>query len=155
MIYEYGIKQGANGVRLVKERSVGKDRMCTEPAEIARLLQEAYKPWELAEEHAYVVALSSCGKVLGIFELAVGTINGALIAPLGVFQRLLLLNAPGFVFAHNHPSESLKPSKEDLAMTNRLKEAGELMQITMLDSIILGGKRYWSWRKNEEEKKSS
>jgi DNA repair protein RadC len=76
-----------------------------------------------------------------------GTLHSSLVHPREVFKAAILSNAAGFILAHNHPSGELTPSKDDIAVTERIKEAGDLLGIDLLDHIIVGdGKRYTSFR---------
>ena len=73
-----------------------------------------------------------------------GTINTSLVHPREVFKRALLNNASNIMVAHNHPSGDPNPSKEDIQITERLKEAGNLLGINLLDHIIVGEDKYIS-----------
>lgn len=83
------------------------------------------------------------------FEVvAVGTINSLLVHPREVFKGAVLANAGGIVVAHSHPSGEPEPSAEDLAITRRLVEAGELLGIPVHDHVIVAGERWLSLREN-------
>ena len=73
-----------------------------------------------------------------MFELSHGTINYTVISPREVFIRLCLCGATNFILAHNHPSGDTIPSTADIELTQRIKEAGQLMNINLLDHVILG-----------------
>ena len=90
-------------------------------------------------ENFIVLGLDTKNKVNFIETVSIGTVNGAMVHPREVFKSLVTGNATSFIVAHNHPSGDVAPSKEDIQVTKRLKEAGELMGITMLDSLIVTG----------------
>lgn len=93
---------------------------------------------DAAEEYVYCFALDLRGKLMGLFEVSHGTVNSSLVSTREVFQKLLMLNATAFVVVHNHPSGDPSESKEDLDITKKLKNAGDVMNIELLDHIIIG-----------------
>lgn len=95
-------------------------------------------------EYVYLVGLNTKGFILGVFEVAHGNASSCVMNGCGIFQRLLLVGATGFVVVHNHPSGDPTPSGADLEATERLKKQAELMEIAMLDHIIIGGDAFSS-----------
>jgi len=89
-------------------------------------------------EHFMVAMLDRKHRLIGINLVHVGTIDGALVNPRDVFKPALLCNAVAIVLCHNHPSGDCQPSREDRTLTQRLKDAGKLLDVTVLDHIILG-----------------
>ena len=77
-------------------------------------------------------------RILGFEELFFDTINGASVHPRVVVQRCLEVNAAAVIFAHNHPSGVSEPSHADKAITNRLKDALEILDVRVLDHIVVG-----------------
>ena len=75
-----------------------------------------------------------------------GTVNCAPVSPREIFIKALRYKAVGILIMHNHPSGDPTPSREDIAVTEKLKKAGELMDIRLLDHIIIGDGRYVSMR---------
>lgn len=96
-------------------------------------------------ENFLVVTLSGTHKVLNIHEVTRGIVNKVMVHPREVFRRAITDNAVAIIVAHNHPSGHLVPSDEDKAITRRLKEAGELIGITVLDHLILSRDTYISF----------
>ena len=90
-------------------------------------------------ENFIVLGLDTKNKVNFIETVSIGTVNGAMVHPREVFKSLVTGNATSFIVAHNHPTGDVAPSQEDIQVTKRLKQAGELMGITMLDSLIVTG----------------
>jgi len=86
-----------------------------------------------------VILLNTRNNALGIHECTVGTINSTLIDAGSVFKAALLANSAGLVLVHTHPSKDPTPSAEDLKITRRLIQAGQIMGINVLDHVILGG----------------
>jgi len=83
-------------------------------------------------------------KVLGSFLLSEGGVTGTVLDARIIFQGAILCNATGIILAHNHPSGNLRPSQSDLDMTKKIKEAGKLFDISLLDHIILTDEKYYS-----------
>lgn len=101
-------------------------------------------------ESFIVVTLNGAHEVIKVREISKGILNRAIIHPREVFRPALLDNCASIVVAHNHPSGNLQPSKEDKDITFRLKEAGELLGIEVLDHIIIGSTGYYSFLEDGE-----
>ena len=134
---------------LVKEKScncTGVETLNT-PSLIAEMFNVVFRLNKQTEEYLYMIALDNKGKPLGVFEISHGMVNMTICNPREIFIKALLCGASGIVIAHNHPSGDTTPSKEDIESYNRLKEAGKLIGINVLDSIIVGDS-YYSFMKN-------
>lgn len=81
--------------------------------------------------------------------ITVGIANQSLIHPREVFQRAVLIGAVAIAVAHNHPPGSVEPSQEDLQVTNRLKDAGVLLGIALLDHVIVSDFAFKSLREED------
>ena len=75
-----------------------------------------------------------------------GTLDASLVHPREVFKEALLVSACRILVIHNHPSQDLTPSRADQRMTQRLKQAGELVGIELLDHLIVSSTDYFSFR---------
>ena len=91
----------------------------------------------------YMIALNAATIPTGVFEVSHGCINNALIIPRELFLRAVL----GIVVLHNHTSGEISPSREDVASCDRIKEAGDIIGITLFDFIIVGNGKFLSFRK--------
>ena len=98
----------------------------------------------LPVENFVLVPVDNKLKPLGVFVVTVGTVDASIVSSRDVFQAALLCNASSIFILHNHPSGDPTPSKEDIEVTDRLKKAGELMNIPLLDHVIVGEKKYYS-----------
>lgn len=114
------------------------------PKDIYEVLTKVCRIQCNAEEVFILITLNTKNIVTGYFEVHRGTINTSLVHPREVFKRALLNNARYIMVAHNHPSGDPNPSKEDIQITERLKEAGNLLGINLLDHIIVGEDKYIS-----------
>lgn len=114
------------------------------PKDIYEVLTKVCRIQCNAEEVFILITLNTKNIVTGYFEVHRGTINTSLVHPREVFKRALLNNASDIMVAHNHPSGDPNPSKEDIQITERLKEAGNLLGINLIDHIIVGEDKYIS-----------
>ncbi|MDZ7418804.1 MAG: JAB domain-containing protein [candidate division KSB1 bacterium] len=97
-------------------------------------------------EYFVVIPLDSWRRPLGLHVAHVGTLNECEVHPREVFKVAMLVNAASVVLAHNHTSGTAKPSTGDVAATERLSEAGNLLGIPVVEHIIVHGKSYVSLR---------
>lgn len=103
------------------------------------------------DRETFVVLLLNTQNVIIAEEVvSIGVLNAGLVDPRGVFRPAVAANAAGVIIAHNHPSGSLLPSNEDAAVTKRLRDAGKVLGISVIDSLILGAgqKEVYSFRNN-------
>ncbi len=96
-------------------------------------------------EQFLVVPLDGKNRVLGFHVVSVGTLTASLVHPREVFKIVLLANAAAIILVHNHPSGDPTPSAEDVAITRRLKDAGDILGIRILDHVVIGDGRYVSF----------
>jgi DNA repair protein RadC len=132
---------------LVKERGFiynGNTNGLNAPQMIYRMMEDLFQLSIRTEEYLYMISLNTVNKPLGIFEITHGTVNTTIASPREIFLKALLAGAVSIILIHNHPSGSVKPSKEDLDFTNRIKEVGNLMNVRLLDHIIIGEETYTS-----------
>ncbi|MFA6282448.1 MAG: JAB domain-containing protein [Candidatus Omnitrophota bacterium] len=112
--------------------------------EIALLLNLQEEP----EEVFVILTVNTKHRVVGVFEVSRGSLAATLIHPREVFKRALLDNASGIFCIHNHPSGDVTPSSEDIAATERLKDAGEILGIGLIDHLIAGENGCYSFKEN-------
>lgn len=94
-------------------------------------------------EHLIAVYLDARHAPIGYCIVSVGTLNSCLVHPREVFRAAITCGAFALIVAHNHPSGDPSPSAEDEALTVRLREAGTLLGIELLDSIVVGDACRW------------
>ena len=95
--------------------------------------------------------LNAKGKPLSMSVVSIGELNSTLVHPREVFKASILSNASAVIFMHNHPSGELTPSEEDKKATKRLKMAGQILGIPVVDHIIVGENKenYYSFHAND------
>lgn len=132
---------------LVREGSLKyEENSITGPKIAAEILQDYLRGVD--REHFVVLMLNAKNKVIGINTVSVGTIDTSLIHPRETFKAAILCNASRIILGHNHPSGDPYPSKEDKMITERLKEAGKILGIQVLDHIVIGDKKYFSFEED-------
>lgn len=99
----------------------------------------------LDREQFVVCGLDAKLSAIGINVVSIGSLTLSIVHPREVFKALILMNASACLCAHNHPSGEVTPSQEDRVLTTRLRAAGELLGITLLDHLILGTDRVYSF----------
>jgi DNA repair protein RadC len=100
---------------------------------------------ELPHEEFWILYLNNSNKVLQTVQLSKGGITGTLVDIRLVLKNALQLGAVGIILAHNHPSGTLQPSLADKQLTQKLKTAGESLDIKVLDHLIITEKAYFSF----------
>jgi DNA repair protein RadC len=93
-----------------------------------------------------ILCLTTKHCVIAYHEVSRGTLDSTPVHPREVFKGALLTNAAAIIGSHNHPSGDPAPSVDDIALTKRLAAAGELLGIPVLDHIIIGDGRYFSFK---------
>ena len=93
-----------------------------------------------------ILCLSTKHRVIAYHEVSRGTLDATLVHPREVFKAALLANAAAIILTHNHPSGDPSPSADDVQLTRRLVDAGALLGVDVLDHIIVGDGRYYSFK---------
>ena len=127
---------------LVKENTVRCERALQDPEKVYEFMCQNYRISEKAEEYSYVIAQNTKCEPIGVFFMSKGTVANAFLNPREIYIRLLLSGAASFVLVHNHPSGSVTPSNDDMLCTTRIKKAGDMIGIQLLDHIIIGNGFY-------------
>ena len=103
---------------------------------------------DLVHEEFWVLFLNRSNKVLGKYKLSQGGISGTVTDVRLVMKKAIEFLASGIIVSHNHPSGNLQPSESDTKITQKIKEAGILFDIQLLDHIVIGEKEYYSFADN-------
>ena len=128
-----------------------KNVMVFEPQQMARVQNPAdclihFKSIQRKpQEHFAVVMLDGAHQVMGKKVVTVGIVNRTLVHPREIFREAIKKNAMAIIVGHNHPSGKVEPSEEDREITKRLKAAGEIIGIRVLDHVIISKTGYYSF----------
>src|SRR3989339_957634 len=112
-----------------------KNQIIKQPKDLYPLLKERVVNFH--KEYFMVVSLDNRNKVVSIDTVSIGTLNSSLIHPRETFEVAIRNHAAGIIICHNHPSGELKPSEDDLVITQNLVKAGELLGIEVADHLII------------------
>lgn len=115
----------------------------TDAVNVLRILWEAGK-MDLVEQFK-VLFLNRGNKVIGLYNVSSGGITGTIADPRLIFTAALKTNAVSLILCHNHPSGSLKPSKADEELTQKIIAAGKFLDIRVLDHVIVSSESYFSF----------
>ncbi|HBE45050.1 MAG TPA: hypothetical protein DDW17_06280 [Deltaproteobacteria bacterium] len=114
------------------------------PQKVAKLISTTIK--DKAKEHFKLILLNSRNRVIAVNHISTGTLTASLVHPREVFKEAIRHSVASVIIAHNHPSGDPEPSEEDVRMTKKLVEAGKLLGIEVLDHVIIGRNRPFSFK---------
>lgn len=123
-------------LQMIRESHPTYEVIVRSPNDIKQMVQELIGNED--KEHFIIFMLNTKNLITAIHTVSIGSINSAIVHPREVFKALLLNNSASVILAHNHPSGDPTPSPEDIGMTARLAEVGNLIGIEVLDHIIVG-----------------
>lgn len=102
------------------------------------------------QEYFYAVYLDNRKRIIKDELLFIGTINNSMIHPRDIFKHAYINSATSIILIHNHPTGNIFPSKNDIDTTNKLVEIGKLLGVSILDHIIIGKDKYYSFFENKD-----
>lgn len=112
------------------------------PQDAAEILTEQLR--YLQKEHFVCLFLNTKNHVIGQETLSMGSLNSSIVHPREVFRAAIKCSSASIICAHNHPSGDPTPSPEDISLTSRLHQAGEIIGIDVLDHLIIGDSSFVS-----------
>jgi DNA repair protein RadC len=123
-------------LQIVRDGDMKAPRYIHRPAHVAQLLMEHYGSMD--REVVVVVHLDTRMQIVSVEPIATGRLNSANVNMRDLFKGAILSNAASIILAHNHPSGVVSPSPEDVAMTRKVKQAGDLLGVEVLDHLVVG-----------------
>ena len=146
----------AKAVSIVASLELGRRRRLETALEIPKISTssdafELVQPiiGDLNHEEFWVIYLNNANKVLGKKQLGKGGFTGTVVDIRVLYKNALEISATSIILSHNHPSGKLKPSQSDLDLTLKIKEAGRVLDIQVLDHLIVAGNLYLSFADEE------
>jgi DNA repair protein RadC len=119
---------------LVKENAVA----VTTPSDVLEPILNELETLKFQEVECFVcITLDGCHKIIGTYVISKGLVNRTLVHAREVFRHAIADNAVAIIIAHNHPSGDLTPSEDDKETTKRMKRAGDILGIKVLDHLIV------------------
>lgn len=145
----------AKAVSIIAALELGRRRRESERQEIIRITSsrdtfELMRPHfeDLGHEEFWVVLMSRAGRVIAKQLISKGGVTGTIADPKIIFKAALENQATSIILAHNHPSGNLKPSQADIGLTHKLCAAGNMLDITVLDHVIVTNSGFFSFADN-------
>ncbi len=142
----------ARAITIVSALELGRRRKETEPQTRISITgsypaYQALRPhlMDLLHEEFWVLLLNRANHVIRPVQISTGGVAGTVADPKLIFKYALEYLASGLILAHNHPSGNLQPSQADKDLTRKLKEAGRLLDIPVLDHLIISDQKYFSF----------
>lgn len=143
----------AKAISIVSAMEIGRRRQLINPIDRPQITSSS-DAWsviapilmDLNHEEFWIILLNRSNKVIGKEQISSGGVAGTVVDAKMVF-RIALEKGPacGIILAHNHPSGNLKPSQADISITKKLKQAGETLDVNVLDHLIIAGQVYYSF----------
>lgn len=130
--------------RIWKKKTIEQTRKFHEPKDVAEYYQEDMRHKE--QEQFRVMMFNTKQVMIGDVLVTKGTVNAVIASPREIYIEALKYQAVSVILVHNHPSGDPEPSHEDIKLTKRVREAGELLGIRLLDHIIIGDNSYVSMK---------
>ena len=142
----------AKAISIIAAMELGRRRRTEDALELVKIASsstvfELLQPiiGELPHEEFWILYLNNANKIIEMVQISKGGITGTLVDVRITLKKALELGATSLILAHNHPSGNLNPSEADKQLTNKLKIAGESLDIKVLDHIIVTEKSYFSF----------
>jgi len=135
-----------NEIKLSYSRKGNCEKLIATSRDAVKIFKEHFDSEEIDyRESFFALYLNQANRVLGIKKISESGISSTIVDVRIIMQAALLCNASGIILAHNHPSGNLKPSQEDLNITQKIKEASQFLNIQLLDHCILTSTAYISF----------
>ena len=142
----------AKAVSIITALELGRRRRLEEALEVSKVTSsneafEILQPLigELKHEEFWILYLNNSNKIIHKYQLSKGGITETVVDTRMVFKKAFELSATALIIAHNHPSGTLKPSEADKKLTQKIKTAGETLDIKIIDHLIITEKAYFSF----------
>jgi DNA repair protein RadC len=131
--------------RLESYSGAGDKSTVKTPEEVAGLVRSRLR--NKKKEYFLVLLLDTRSQLIKIAEISIGSLDSSIVHPREVFKEAVTASAASVIFVHNHPSGDPEASEDDIMLSKRLAEAGEIMGIDVLDHVIIGDDRYLSLKR--------
>ncbi|HWR44639.1 RadC family protein [Sporomusa sp.] len=130
--------------RRLSQKEPGERPVIRSPKDAAHLMMGELR--YQTKEHFIALLLSTKNHVIARAIISVGSLNASVVHPRELFREAISYSAAAVILVHNHPSGDPAPSQEDISLTKQLVEAGNLLNISVLDHVIIGDGKYVSFK---------
>lgn len=134
-------------VEFIRRQQKNSKKQLTMPSDVYKAIKHHYSE---EQEYFIVIGVNGAHEMIYSKVVTVGLVNQTLAHPREIFADAITNRCVGIFIAHNHPSRHLNPSREDLILTKRVKEAGELLVINLIDHIIFSDEEYYSLKEHNK-----
>ena len=131
--------------RLEGYSEAGDKPLVKTPDDVAAVVRGRLK--DKKKEHFLALLLNTRNQLIKAAEISIGSLDTSIVRPREVFKEAIAASAASVIFVHNHPSGDPEASEDDIKLTKRLAEAGEIVGIDVLDHIIIGDKKFLSLKR--------
>lgn len=145
----------ARAVTLIAALELGRRRKLAEATDTPRIKSSAdvfniFHPLveDLSYEEFWILFLNRANRIINRMKISQGGVSGTVTDVRIILKNAVECLASGIILCHNHPSGNNSPSEADIKITRKIKEAGELMDVQLLDHVIICGKEYYSFADN-------
>jgi DNA repair protein RadC len=142
----------AKAISLIASLELGRRRRLSEALQRKQIVRsvhsfEVLQPLlgDLPHEEFWILLLNAANLLIGYRRISQGGLNATVVDARSIFKEALLANASSIILGHNHPSGKVLPSKQDKLLTQNLLKVGEALGLHVLDHIIIGANRYYSF----------
>ena len=142
----------AKAISIIAALELGRRRKETEPEKRVKIItsKDAYEMLradliDLPHEEFFLLILNRSNTVIGKKQISKGGVSGTIVDAKIIFREAVENKAVSIVLAHNHPSGNLKPSEQDIRLTKSIKEAGNVLEISVIDHLIISNEGYFSF----------
>lgn len=150
-IYKGVLQLETQQTEYVKERNMNVPEITNlfTPGNVAEMMRVVFELDRSPVEQVYLICQNSKGIPIAVSLLTQGTVNSSVFCSREVFLQALKLSAVSIILCHNHPSQDVTPSRDDIIVTNKLKDAGHLLGIKVLDHVIVAHDTYFSFKEQD------
>jgi DNA repair protein RadC len=128
------------------------NKQISNPEDISKIFQailQAENEIDQDKEHFWTIGLNVRNGIKYIELVSLGTLNASLVHPREVYRMAIFEGIAQILLIHNHPSGNTDPSEDDLTIVKRIAEAGKIIGITVIDSLIITEDQYFSWKEKK------
>ncbi len=142
----------ATAIAIIAALELGRRRKDTEPVEKPRITGsrdcfDILRPHlqDIQHEEFWILVLNRANRLIKKYQISQGGVAGTVADPKIIFKLAISELASGIILAHNHPSGNLTASQADIDLTRKIRDAGKLLEIQVLDHLIVAGQKYFSF----------
>ncbi len=121
----------------LKKHQMVRVRTCQTVAGIMKTILLTKSPFDRDKEHMWTIGLSRRNMIKYIDLVSIGSMTGTIASPMEIYRMAVHKAANSIIICHNHPSGEVEPSENDRIITKQIREAGKILQIELMDSIII------------------